>query len=328
MTQTITSTIQFPYKRSLGPVLGAFMTALTECRIIGIRNGKQVICPPLEWDPKTGAELEHDFVDVGPGGKVVSWTWVSNPTTQHPLQTPFAFALIKLDGATTTFMHAVDTGGDISKMKTGLRVVPRWRTERVGHINDIEAFVPGRKPKNEGGPGATEPVTMMPYNASITYTNPVSPMVVHFSEATAREKLIGSKCPGCAREYTMGRSYCPICSLELTPEHDIELPQTGTITNFTIITPIQYPGQTETEDFARCMVKLDDHDVTLGFQPVIDTPVDQIRVGMRVSCVFASEAERSEGLRAGNQNLAGYIVGWIPTGEPDVEGADYLWQVM
>ena len=30
MTRFIESTITFPYKRSLGPVVGAFMTALTE----------------------------------------------------------------------------------------------------------------------------------------------------------------------------------------------------------------------------------------------------------------------------------------------------------
>jgi uncharacterized protein len=70
MTETVESTITFPYKRSLGPVLGAFMTALTQQRLIGIRNGEQVMCPPLEWDPGTGAELAHDFVEVGPAGTV------------------------------------------------------------------------------------------------------------------------------------------------------------------------------------------------------------------------------------------------------------------
>ena len=68
MAQAVQSTIQFPYKRSLGPVVGAFMTALTDRRIIGIRSGDRVIVPPLEWDPDTGEELAHDFVDVGPGG--------------------------------------------------------------------------------------------------------------------------------------------------------------------------------------------------------------------------------------------------------------------
>ena len=57
MTRFVESTITFPYKRSLGPVVGAFMTALTEKRILGIRNHDAVLVPPMEWDPATGAEL-------------------------------------------------------------------------------------------------------------------------------------------------------------------------------------------------------------------------------------------------------------------------------
>src|SRR5271154_3270195 len=88
------SSITFPYKRSLGPVIGAFMTALTEKRILGIRNGDSVIGPPMEWDPATGAELAPDCVEVGPVGPVTSWTWVPDPSVQHPVDRPFAFASI------------------------------------------------------------------------------------------------------------------------------------------------------------------------------------------------------------------------------------------
>ena len=95
------TTITFPYKRSLGPVVGAFMTALTEKRILGIRNGDGVLVPPIEWDPATGAELAADFVEVGPVGTVTSWTWVPQPSVQHPVDHPFAFASIVLDGAST-----------------------------------------------------------------------------------------------------------------------------------------------------------------------------------------------------------------------------------
>ncbi|MGH9016189.1 MAG: hypothetical protein ACRDY1_00430, partial [Acidimicrobiales bacterium] len=98
MTRFVESTITFPYKRSLGPVIGTFMTALTEKRILGIRCGTGVLVPPMEWDPATGAELAHDFVEVGPAGTVDSWTWVPAPSVQHPLPHPFAFALIRMDG--------------------------------------------------------------------------------------------------------------------------------------------------------------------------------------------------------------------------------------
>ncbi len=131
MTRFVASTITFPYKRSLGPVVGAFMTALTERRILGIRNGDAVLVPPMEWDPATGAELAHDFVEVGPAGTVTSWTWVPLPSEQHPLAHPFAFALILLDGATTPLLHAVDAGSPEAMME-GIRVAPRWRGARLG----------------------------------------------------------------------------------------------------------------------------------------------------------------------------------------------------
>jgi len=313
-------TIQFPYKRSLGPVLGAFMTALTEQRVIGIRSGSRVICPPLEWDPDTGAELAHDFVDVGPAGTVESWSWVAAPTSQHPLDKPFAFALIKLDGADTALMHAVDAGS-IDAMSTGMRVAPRWRGERRGHITDIEAFVPGESAQGGGGAGAEEPVAMMDYNASITYRLPITKNVVRAEQATAQGRFLGLKCPVCSRTYTGGRGYCPVDSIELTEEHEVDLPQTGVLSNYTIVTPIQYPGQTETEPFSRVHVKLDGVDVVLGFQSLIDVPNDQVRIGMRLATVWASEGEKRENF---DPRQEGNLIGWIPTGEPDVDDPDLV----
>ena len=65
---------------------------------------------------------------VGPGGVVESWAWVTEPTVKHPLRHPFAFALVKLDGADTALMHAVDAGS-IDAMSTGMRVTARFKDE-------------------------------------------------------------------------------------------------------------------------------------------------------------------------------------------------------
>ena len=139
---TVTTTLEFPYRRSLGSVIGAVMTALADHRLLGIRDtAGDVIVPPQEYDPKTGAQLDGEMVEVGPGGEVTSWAWVTEPSPRHPLQHPFAFALIRPDGAATALVHAVDAGS-IDAMRTGMRVVPRWREEPQGLITDIEAFVP------------------------------------------------------------------------------------------------------------------------------------------------------------------------------------------
>jgi uncharacterized OB-fold protein len=321
MTAFVESTITFPYRRSLGPVIGRFMTGLTEMRLVGIRSHQRVIVPPLEWDPDTGEELAHDFVEVGPAGTVTSWCWVESPTTtQHPLSHPFAFGLIALDGADTSLVHAIDAG-TIDAMATGMRVAPRWRPQRTGHISDIEAFVPGEEPvlPSPDGGAATEPVEMMDYNASITYRTPVTINQVRAQVASDEGRFLGLRCPECGRIYVGGRGFCPIDAAELTVEDELDLPQVGTVTNYTIITPVQYAGQTETEPFARINVLLDGVEVVVQYQGLIECPNDQIRIGMRVSAVWASEAEVAD-----NLTVDGNLVGWIPNGEPDVTNPDLV----
>ena len=133
--------IEYNYRRSTGPVLGRFFTALRERRIEGARTkAGKVIVPPTEHDPETG-EATEGLVEVGPAGTVTSWTWVSEPREKQPLDRPFAFALIRLDGADVPMLHAIDAG-DESRMRTGLRVRPRWREQTVGDIHDITCFEP------------------------------------------------------------------------------------------------------------------------------------------------------------------------------------------
>ena len=322
MTRFVETSITFPYKRSLGPVIGAFMSALTDQRILGIRSGDRVIVPPLEWDPQTGDELPVDgMTEVGPAGTVESWTWVPVPSEQHPLDRAFAFAMIRLDGASTPLLHAVDAGSPAG-IAVGTRVAPRWRGARAGRIDDIIAFVPGEVSEVDGSDGgaADEPVLMMDYNASITYNNPVPPVLDRLREASREERILGQRCPVCARVYAGGRGYCPIDAVELGPDHDVDLPHSGTITNYTIITPVQYPGQTETEPFARVHVWLDDTDVVLGYQPLLDTPNDDVRIGMRVAAVWASEAEKADLA----STAEGSLLGWMPTGEADIDDPDLV----
>jgi uncharacterized protein len=137
-----TWTLEFPYRRSLGPVIGAFLTGLREGRVLGSRTTDgRVLCPPLEYDPETGDAVEDGLVEVGQEGVVRTWAWVSEPMRKHPLDRPFAWALVQLDGADTTLLHALDAGSR-EQMSDGMRVRIRWRDERKGHITDIECFEP------------------------------------------------------------------------------------------------------------------------------------------------------------------------------------------
>ena len=133
--------LEYPYTRSVGPVIGRFLGGLQDRKIGGVRTAAgKVLVPPTEYDPETSEPLS-DFVEVGQAGVVTAWAWVSSPREKHPLDRPFAWALIRLDGADTALLHAVDAG-DEAAMATGMRVSVRWRQERSGEIQDIECFVP------------------------------------------------------------------------------------------------------------------------------------------------------------------------------------------
>jgi hypothetical protein len=133
--------LSYRYKRSVGPVLSKFFTGLRDGRIFGIRRPDgSVMCPPKEYDPLTSASLS-EFVEVADAGVVTTWAWVKHPRKKQPLDRPFAYALIRLDGADTPMLHAVDAGSE-DAMSTGMRVRARWALERVGHITDIACFEP------------------------------------------------------------------------------------------------------------------------------------------------------------------------------------------
>lgn len=140
-----THVLEFPggYQRSLGPVVSAYLTGLRDGQFVGVRTASgRVLVPPTEYDPETGDPVLDDYVEVGPAGTVTTWAWVARPRPKHPLDRPFAWALIRLDGADTALLHVVDS----PKVHTGLRVTPVWREERVGHVLDVVCFVPEEAP--------------------------------------------------------------------------------------------------------------------------------------------------------------------------------------
>src|SRR5215813_2246158 len=172
--------ISFDYTRSLGPTLSEFVTALAERRILGARaSDGRVHAPPFEYDPVTGAP-PTEFVEVGTGGSVVSWTWTDRPLEGQPLRNAFGWALIRLDGADTALLHAVDAGS-ADRMRTGMRVRPRWADRTGTGITDIACFEPeddapakGAAAGQAGSPQA-EPVTMITTPIRLSYDHTVSP---------------------------------------------------------------------------------------------------------------------------------------------------------
>ena len=72
---------------------------------------------------------------------MLTWAWVREPMPKHPLAGPFAWALVRPDGADVGFLQPVDAGSP-DAMSTGMRVQPRWADEREGSIHDLACWEP------------------------------------------------------------------------------------------------------------------------------------------------------------------------------------------
>ncbi|ONM48612.1 DNA-binding protein [Nocardia donostiensis] len=134
--------VEFPFNRTVGEKIGTFLGGLRDGRLYGVRTETgAVLCPVLEFDP-ADATATRELVPLEPSGTVRHWTWVPTRPGDGIDSDHFAWALIRIDGTEGALFHVVDTGGDITRMRTGLRVRPRWRDERVGSIRDIACFEP------------------------------------------------------------------------------------------------------------------------------------------------------------------------------------------
>lgn len=131
--------LEYRYRRTVGPIIGAFLTGLRDGKILAAKTARgPVICPPQEYDPHTGEDI-LDLVDVPPTGTVKSFAIVHKPLASHPRQTPFAFVLVQLDGADTAMTHIFEAS-DLHRLATGARVRAVFAEQRVGFITDIRHF--------------------------------------------------------------------------------------------------------------------------------------------------------------------------------------------
>jgi uncharacterized OB-fold protein len=301
-TLSAPTTIGFDYTRSLGPVLGRFMAGLRDRRVLGSRTADgRIHVPPLEYDPVTHAPVT-DLVEVAPTGTVVSWTWVPRPLEGQPLAHPFAWALIRLDGADTCLLHAVDVPSS-SEIHTGLRVQIRWSRSPIGHISDISFFErTGGDPAPPGAEG--EPVQVVTTPIRLHYTHTTSAEEDRYLRALAEGRLIGQRCPACHKVYVPPR----VCPADGVPPNEVvELPDRGTVTTFCVVN-VPFAGQRLTPPYVVAQVLLDGADIPMSHL-ILGLPADEVRMGMRVAAVWRDRSEWS----TTPENIAHFE----PTGEPD-----------
>jgi uncharacterized OB-fold protein len=332
--------IGFDYTRSLGPVLSQFMTALAGRRILGSRGADgRVHAPPFEYDPVTFAP-PAELVEVGPEGTVTSWSWAGEPLEGQPLAHAFAWALIRLDGADTAMLHAVDAGS-AAAMATGMRVRARWAASPAGHIRDIACF----EPCNDAGPGGLaetaqpetaqmetaqleagqleagqpetgqtvghEPVAMVTTPVRLHYEHTASPGESEFLRGLADGRLLGQRCPACGKVYIPPRAACPTDGVPTAGK--VELPDTGTVTTFCVVN-VPFRGQRVPTPYVAAAIVLDGADIPfqhliLGCEP------GEVTMGMRVAAVWRPRDQWGTTV----ENIDHFR----PTGEPDAPYESY-----
>ncbi|MFT5681816.1 MAG: putative OB-fold protein [Myxococcota bacterium] len=276
--------LAYDYKRSLGPVLSGFFTALRSGRILGATAADgRVIVPPSEYDPLTGVATTG-LVEVGQDGTVASWTWITNPRPTHPLPHPFALALITLSGADTAMLHAVDAGSP-EAMSVGMTVRAAWRPVRTGSIRDIACFVPPSHadftaPRPD--PVEGEPLTRVKIPSRLAYTITASPTLSIFLTALLDRRILGWRCPTSGRVYVPPRGASPTSGEKM--EEIVELSQKGTVTTYCVVN-IPFEGQRLTPPYVCAHIVLDGADVPL-LHLVGGCGPEEVRMGMRVEAVW------------------------------------------
>jgi uncharacterized protein len=289
-------------------VLGQFFTALRGRRVVGVRGSDgRVHVPPAEFDPVTYAPLS-EIVPVASVGTVVSWTWQPEPLDGQPLKHPFAWALVKLDGADTPLLHAVDAGSS-DAISTGTRVHVHWADEPTGSITDIAYFALGDTP--EDVPDVADdrdPVTMLVVPTWIEIQHTASLPESTFLRALEKGKLLGARTGKTGKVYFPPKEADPATGIEL--DEYVELPDKGTVTTFAVIN-IPFAGQRIKPPYVAAYVLLDGADIAF-LHLVTEIDAADVRMGMRVEAVWKPQEEWGLGI----DNIDYFR----PTGEPD---ADY-----
>jgi uncharacterized OB-fold protein len=308
--------LEYPggYTRSVGPVIGRFLTGLRDGRIEAVRLADgRVLVPPAEYDPATSETIAPDgphWIEVGPRATVQSFTWVAAPRAgKHPLTKPFAFALIRPDGADTALLHVVECPGADS-ITVGTRVAPRWRAERTGHVTDIEAWVPLGDGEEPGPvplrvPAADEqPVTGITTPTRLEYTLAAGEATRRYLEGLGEGKIIGGRAPSSDDVYAASRGTDPKTGEATSIE--VEVHDTGVVTTFCVV---NIPGLSELAPeipYVSAQILLDGANNTF-FGLIRGVDVDDVHMGMRVKAKWAAE------LKPDHTS----ILWWEPTGEPD-----------
>ena len=131
------------YSNAAGPIRSRFLLYLRDHqKILGTRCPAcgRVFVPAKSTCPKCFENIK-EWVEVSPEGTLETYTIVYKAEPFHIAAVPFAFGIIKLDGADTGMVHRLGEI-DFRKISIGMKVKAVFNEERKGDIRDIKYFRP------------------------------------------------------------------------------------------------------------------------------------------------------------------------------------------
>ena len=135
--------IKVPYTWQAGETASHYLTRLRdEKKILGKHcpNCDKVLVPARKNCPFCTVPTD-EWVELSGQGSVDTFTVVRKGNAIQPMKAPFVYALIKLDGADTGFLHMLGEV-DPETVKEGMRVEAVFKEERSASPLDIAYFKP------------------------------------------------------------------------------------------------------------------------------------------------------------------------------------------
>jgi len=132
-----------------------------------------------------------------------------------------------------------------------------------------------------------------------------------FYSAIAEGRIVGQRCPECAKVYVPPRGSCPTCGV--ATDEEVRVSGRGTVTSFCIVN-IPFAGQAVRVPYVSASILLDGADIAF-LHLVLGCEASEVRMGMRVRAAWKPREQWWTSL----ENIDHFE----PTGEPDAPFESY-----
>lgn len=282
-SQVLDATISLPYTLTTGRAAGSFLAELGNRHILGSRCDEcdRVMAPPQDYCTRCGSPSET-FVRMPETGVITAVTRTAKGV----------LALIRLDGADTTFLHRITEDGP--GVTVGARVAAVWADSPSQSVLDLDGFVLAEGDE-EGTPsdaGQIESLIELPYALELDYRHSYGPHYGRlFDELATHRRILGSLCPHCQNVLVPPREYCDLCFVR-TAQH-VDVADTGRLQAFSVI-HLEFVGQTRKPPYVYAEIVLDGSATrlihTVGGIDVA-TAAETLQIGMPVKAVWKDAAD-------------------------------------